>query len=41
MATEPSDQTIVLNLLRGAVPEKADELCRLWTEHQHSGRVAV
>jgi len=40
MATEPSDQTIVLNLLRGAVPEKADEICRLWTEHQHSVEVA-
>ncbi|AJR22504.1 MULTISPECIES: phage exclusion protein Lit family protein [unclassified Sphingobium] len=40
MPTEPSDQTIVLSLLRGAVPEKADELCRLWADHQHSVEVA-
>lgn len=40
MATEPSDQTIVLNLLRGAVPERADELCQLWAEHRHSVEVA-
>lgn len=40
MATEPSDRTIVLNLLRGAVPEKSDELCRLWTEHQHAVEIA-
>lgn len=36
MPTEPSNQTIVLSLLRGAVPEKANELCRLWADHQHS-----
>ncbi len=40
MASELSDQTIVLNLLRGAVPERGDELCRLWTEHQHAVEVA-
>ncbi|GAA3687527.1 MULTISPECIES: phage exclusion protein Lit family protein [Acetobacter] len=39
MTTKPSDQTIVLNLLRGAVPEKAAELCRLWTDQQHSVEV--
>lgn len=41
MATEPTDQTIVLNLLRGAVPEKGDELCKLWTEHRHAVEVAA
>jgi hypothetical protein len=41
MTSEPSDQTIVLNLLRGAVPEKADDLCRLWTDHQHTVKVAA
>lgn len=41
MPTELSDQTIVLSLLRGAVPEKADELCRLWADHQHSVEVAA
>lgn len=41
MATELSDQTIVLNLLRGAVPEKGDELCKLWTDHRHSVEVAA
>ena len=40
MASEPSDQAIVLNLLRGAVPEKGDELCRLWAEHRHAVEVA-
>jgi hypothetical protein len=40
MAQELPDQTIVLNLLRGAVPEKGDELCRLWTTHQHAVEVA-
>jgi len=39
MTTEPSDRTIVLNLLRGAVPEKDVELCRLWKEHGHDVEV--
>jgi hypothetical protein len=30
MHTPPSDQTIILNLLRGAVPERADEISSLW-----------
>lgn len=33
MATEPSDKTIVLNLLRGVMPERDAEICRLWTQH--------
>ena len=33
MATEPSDRTIVLHLLRGAVPERADEVSRLWRQY--------
>ena len=40
MATEPSDRTIVLSLLRGAVPEQADTLCELWLEHGHDLEVA-
>ena len=33
MTTEPSDRTIVLHLLRGAVPERADEICGLWRKY--------
>lgn len=33
MSNEPSDQTIVLHLLRGAVPERADEISGLWTKY--------
>jgi hypothetical protein len=40
MATKPSDQTIVLNLLRGAVPERADYLCKLWVDHGHDVEIA-
>lgn len=40
MASEPSNQTIVLNLLRGAVPERADYLSGLWVEHGHDVEVA-
>lgn len=40
MATEPSDRTIVLSLLRGAVPEQADKLCALWLEYGHDIEVA-
>jgi hypothetical protein len=40
MSTEPSERTIVLHLLRGAVPEHAEEICRLWTEYGHKVEVA-
>lgn len=40
MATEPSDQTIVLHLLRGAVPERDDEISFLWTQYGHAVEVA-
>ena len=40
MTTEPSNRTIVLHLLRGAVPERADDLSRLWVEHGHDVEVA-
>lgn len=40
MAVERSDQTIVLNLLRGAVPEQADRLCAIWVHHGHEVEVA-
>lgn len=35
MTTRSTDRTIVLNLLRGAVPERADEISRLWRSHGH------
>lgn len=41
MSTEPSDRTIVLNLLRGAVPERDAELCQLWTRHGHDVEVVA
>ncbi|MCB1463214.1 MAG: hypothetical protein KDJ90_12505 [Nitratireductor sp.] len=40
MTAEPTDQAIVLDLLRGAVPERADDLSRLWLEHGHGVEVA-
>lgn len=40
MTAEPTDRTIVLHLLRGAVPERADDLSRLWREHGHAVEVA-
>src|SRR3954469_15769435 len=40
MATEPSDRTIVLHLLRGAVPERADEISGLWSQYGHGVEVA-
>ncbi|MCH8684458.1 phage exclusion protein Lit family protein [Pedomonas mirosovicensis] len=40
MTAEPTDRTIVLHLLRGAVPERADDLSRLWLEHGHGVEVA-
>ena len=33
MATEPSDRTIVLHLLRGAVPERANDISNLWGQY--------
>lgn len=39
MATEPSHRTIILHLLRGAVPERADYLSKLWVEHGHDVEV--
>jgi hypothetical protein len=40
MAAEPSDRTIVLRLLRGAVPERADEISGLWSQYGHGVEVA-
>lgn len=40
METEPSDRTIVLHLLRGAVPERADEISGLWRRYGHAVEVA-
>lgn len=40
MTPEPSDRTIVLHLLRGAVPERADEISRLWRQYGHAVEVA-
>ena len=40
MTTEPSDRTIVLHLLRGAVPERADEISTLWRHYGHAVEVA-
>jgi Peptidase U49 len=40
MTNVPSDQTIVLHLLRGAVPERADEISGLWTKYAPAVEVA-
>lgn len=40
MTTAPSDRTIVLHLLRGAIPERADDISRLWSEYGHAVEVA-
>ena len=40
MTPEPSPSTIILHLLRGAVPEQADCLSSLWGEHGHDVEVA-
>lgn len=40
MTTEPSDRTIILHLLRGAVPERADEISGLWRQYGHAVDVA-
>ncbi len=39
MTSEPSDRTIILNLLRGAVPERADEISSLWSQYGHAVEV--
>ena len=39
MTTEPSDRTIVLHLLRGAVPERADDISGLWRQYGHAVEV--
>lgn len=41
MATNPSDRTIVLHLLRGAVPERADKISSLWKQYGHAVEVAA
>ncbi len=38
--TTPSDRTIILHLLRGAVPERADEISGLWSQYGHAVEVA-
>ncbi|OCJ70586.1 hypothetical protein A6U96_05760 [Agrobacterium tumefaciens] len=40
MTAEPSDRTIILHLLRGAVPERADEISGLWSQYGHAVEVA-
>ena len=40
MTTDPSDRTIVLHLLRGAVPERANEISGLWSQYGHAVEVA-
>lgn len=40
MTTKPSDRIIVLHLLRGAVPERADEISALWRQYGHAVEVA-
>ncbi|MQW61597.1 hypothetical protein GHK33_02465 [Sinorhizobium meliloti] len=40
MTNTPTGETMVLHLLRGAVPERADELTKLWREHGHEIMVA-
>lgn len=40
MTTKPSDRIIALHLLRGAVPECADELSALWRQYGHAVEVA-
>lgn len=39
MTTEPSNRTIALHLLRGAVPERADEMSALWRQYGHAVEV--
>ena len=41
MTNGSNDQTIVLHLLRGAVPERADEISSLWTKYAPTVEVAA
>lgn len=40
MTAQTSDRTIILHLLRGAVPERADEISGLWRNYGHAVEVA-
>lgn len=40
MTSEPNDRAIVLHLLRGAVPERADEISSLWTKYAPAVEIA-
>lgn len=40
MTAEPSERTIVLHLLRGAVPERADDIGCLWAQYGHAIEVS-
>ncbi|GGO17611.1 hypothetical protein GCM10007972_27820 [Iodidimonas muriae] len=40
MTAEPSERTIILHLLRGAVPERADDIGRLWAQYGHAIEVS-
>jgi hypothetical protein len=40
MTTEPSARTIILHLLRGAVPERAEDISTLWSQYGHAVDVA-
>lgn len=40
MATALSDRMIILHLLHGAVPERADEISSLWRQYGHAVEVA-
>ena len=40
MTTQSSDLTVILHLLRGAVPERADDISRLWAKYGHAIEVS-
>ncbi|HUW80138.1 MAG TPA: hypothetical protein VMV54_04480, partial [Acidocella sp.] len=40
MTNEPNDQTIVLHLLCGAVPERANEISGMWARYSPAVEVA-
>lgn len=40
MIAEPSERTIIIHLLRGAVPERAGEISTLWSQYGHAVEVA-
>ncbi|MCQ8185950.1 hypothetical protein [Parvularcula maris] len=39
MTTKPSVRTIVLHLLRAAVPERDNEISKLWSRYGHAVEV--